>query len=194
MLFADSIPLEFPIVPEKQTKSIELHYILYTGGSSSSTKYQLFFCSFLPIPVDNRKFQKEKRSVELRQSFLCTVWAFAEADDREKDSLKVGRIVLSTSAESSTVVVYHIAAAEESSGDGVVVSIDRTVALIYIVNSPDYTHTNIHTQQRTHDKKRRRQKFRAALSILYIPTLDVTNRHPFIYPTQHNMYMYVYLS
>lgn len=86
---------------------------LYTPGVVQNIN----FCSFLPIPVDNRKFQKKKkkRSVELRQSFLCTVWAFAEADDREKDSLKVGRIVLSTSAESTVVVhsssLSYIAAA-----------------------------------------------------------------------------------
>jgi hypothetical protein len=156
----------------------------------------------LPIPVDNRKFQKKKkkRSVELRQSFLCTVWAFAEADDREKDSLKVGRIVLSTSAESTVVVhsssLSYIAAAARRVVRRWCSSIYRPhgSAHIYSQLARLHTHTNIHTQQRTHDKKRRRQKFRAALSILYIPTLDVTNRHPFIYPTQHNMCICVYLS
>lgn len=128
----------------------------------------------------------------MRQSFLCTVWAFAEADDREKDSLKVGRIVLSTSAESSTVVVHssslsYIAATARRVVGRWCSSIYRPhgSAHIYSQLARLHTHKHIHTHTTTNVVVKSFGQL--SLSILYIPTLDVTNRHPFIYPTQHNM-------
>jgi hypothetical protein len=107
------VPSRWNFLPYPKNKRNRSNFIIYSGGS---TKYQLLFIFADSGPTTgNLKKKKKKRSVELRQSFLCTVWAFAEADDREKDSLKVGRIVLSTSAESTVVVhsssLSYIAAA-----------------------------------------------------------------------------------
>lgn len=109
----------------------------------------------------------------------------------------MGRIVLSTSAESSTVVVHssslsYIAATARRVVGRWCSSIYRPhgSAHIYSQLARLHTHKHIHTHTTTNVVVKSFGQL--SLSILYIPTLDVTNRHPFIYSTQHNMCIYVY--